>query len=97
MLDHEDLKWIAANVTELNRLLQQVARSTDQVRQHKAEGRSLEILGERLEQATKISQSLFDCVTSHIFFRCGQRRRTSPASPDRKNRDIARCPNPGHR
>jgi CheY-like chemotaxis protein len=67
MLDHEDLKWIAANVTELNRLLQQVARSTDQVRQHKAEGRSLEILGERVEQATKISQSLFDCVTSHIF------------------------------
>ena len=67
MLDHDDLKWIAANVTELNRLLQQVARSTDQVRQHKAEGRSLEILGEQVEQASKISQSLFDCVTSRIF------------------------------
>jgi CheY-like chemotaxis protein len=67
MLDHDDLKWIAANVTELNRLLQQVARLTDQVRQHKAEGRSLEILSEQVEQASKISQSLFDCVTSRIF------------------------------
>lgn len=67
MLDHDDLKWIAANVTELNRLLQQLARSTDQVRQHKAEGRSLEILSEHVEQASKISQSLFDCVTSRIF------------------------------
>ena len=67
MLDHDDLRWIAANVTELNRLLQQVARSTDQVSQHKAEGRSLEILGEQVDQASKISQSLFDCVTSRIF------------------------------
>jgi len=67
MIDHEDLKWIAANVTELNRLLQQVARCTDQVRQHRAEGRSLEILGEQVEQASKVSQSLFDCVTSRIF------------------------------
>lgn len=67
MLDHDDLKWIAANVTELDRLLQQVARSTDQVRRHKAEGRSLEILGEQVDQASKISQALFDCVTSRIF------------------------------
>ncbi len=88
MLDHDDLKWIAANVTELNRLLQQVARSTDQVRQHKAEGRSLEILGEQVEQAAKTSQALFDCVTSRIFSSVGgreepfdlvaSRRETSP-------------------
>ena len=71
MLDHDDLKWIAANVTELNRLLQQVARSTDQVRQHKAEGRSLEILAERVEQAAKTSQALFDCVTARIFSSAG--------------------------
>jgi CheY-like chemotaxis protein len=69
MLDHDDLKWFAANVTELNRLLQQVAHSTDQVRQHKAEGRSLEILGEQVEQASKISQSLFDCVTDCVTSR----------------------------
>ena len=71
MLDHDDLKWIAANVTELNRLLQQVARSTDQVLQHKAEGRSLEILGEQVEQASKTSQAIFDCVTSRIFSSAG--------------------------
>ena len=67
MFDHEDFNWIAANITELNRLLQQIAHTTHQVRQHKAEGRSLEILGEQVEQASKISQSLFDCVTSRSF------------------------------
>jgi CheY-like chemotaxis protein len=67
MFDHEDFNWIAANITELNRLLQQIAHTTHQVRQHKAEGRSLEILGEQVDQASKISQSLFDCVTSRSF------------------------------
>ena len=67
MLDHDDLKWIAANVTELNRILQQVARSTDQVQQHKAEGRSVEILAEQVAQASNLSQSIFDCVTARIF------------------------------
>ncbi len=67
MLDHDDLKWIAANVTELNRLLQQVARTADQIRQHRAEGQSIEILGEQVDQASKTSQALFDCVTARIF------------------------------
>lgn len=67
MFDHEDFNWIAANITELNRLLQQVAHTTHQVRQHKAEGRSLEILGEQVEQASRISRSLFECVTSQSF------------------------------
>ena len=67
MLDHDDLKWIAANVTELNRILQQAARTTEQIRQHRGEGRSLEILGEQVEQASKTSQALFDCVTSRIL------------------------------
>lgn len=71
MLDHDDLKWIAANVTELNRLLQQVERTTDQIRQHKGEGRSLEILGEQVEQASRTSQALFDCVTSRILSSAG--------------------------
>jgi CheY-like chemotaxis protein len=67
MLDHDDLKWIATNVSELNRLLQQVARTADQIRQHRGEGRSLEILGEQVDQASKTSQALFDCVTARIF------------------------------
>jgi CheY-like chemotaxis protein len=64
MLNDEDFKWIAANITELNRLLQQVAHTTHQVRQHKAEGRSLEILGEQVDRASRIAQSLFDCIAS---------------------------------
>jgi CheY-like chemotaxis protein len=67
MLDHDDLKWIATNVTELNRLLQQIARTSDLIRQHKGEGQSLDVLGEQVEHASKTSQALFDCVTSRIF------------------------------
>src|SRR5689334_7934873 len=66
MLDHDDLKWIATNVTELNRLLQQIARTSDQIRQHKGEG-SLDVLDEQVEHASKTSQALFDCVTARIF------------------------------
>jgi CheY-like chemotaxis protein len=67
MLDHDDLKWIAANVTELNRLLQQIARTSDQIRQHRGEGQSLDVLSEQVEHASKTSQALFDCVTARIF------------------------------
>src|SRR4051812_7184021 len=67
MLDHDDLKWIATNVTELNRLLQQIARTSDLIRQHKGEGQSLDVLGEQVEHASKTSQALFDCVTARIF------------------------------
>ena len=67
MLDHDDLKWIATNVTELNRLLHQIARTSDLIRQHKAEGQSLDVLDEQVEHATKMSQALFDCVTARIF------------------------------
>ncbi len=66
MLDHDDLKWMAANVAELNRLLQQIAHSTDKVRQHKAEGPSIEVLAEQVEKAAKTSRALFDCVSSRI-------------------------------
>lgn len=84
MFDHEDFNWIAANVTELNRLLQQVAHTTHQVRQHKAEGRSLEILGEQVEQASKISQSLFDCVASRSFTGAASRTGAPEQAPIKK-------------
>lgn len=71
MLDHADLKWIAATATELNRLLQLVSRSADQVRRQKGEGESLEALCEQVEQATKASQALFDRITSRILFGAG--------------------------
>lgn len=67
MLDHEDLKWIATTSTELNSMLQQVSRYADLARQHKGEHNYIELLGERVELASKTAQSLFDRVTSRIL------------------------------
>lgn len=67
MLDHEDLKWIATTSTELNSMLQQISRYADLARQHKGEYNYIEMLGERVELATKTAQSLFDRVTSRIL------------------------------
>src|SRR3712207_2055666 len=67
MLDHEDLKWIATTSTELNSMLQQVSRYADLARQHKGEYNYIEMLGERVELASKTTQALFDRVTSAIL------------------------------
>ena len=67
MLDHEDLKWIATTSTELNSMLQQISRYSDLARQHKGEYNYIEMLGERVELASKTAQSLFDRVTSKIL------------------------------
>ncbi len=66
MLDQEDLKWLAANTTELNRLLQQVSRSSEQARQHK-EDKYLELLGEEVALAARTSQAVFDRITARIM------------------------------
>ncbi len=67
MLDHDDLKWIAANATELNRALQQVSRYSDQLRQKESCGESLQLLTQEVEQASRTSQALFDRITARIF------------------------------
>jgi CheY-like chemotaxis protein len=67
MLDHEDLKWIATTSTELNSMLQQISRYADLARQHKGEYNYIEMLGERVELASKTAQSLFDRITSRIL------------------------------
>ena len=67
MLDQEDLKWIATTSTELNSMLQQISRYADLARQHKGEYNYIEMLGERVELATKTAQSLFDRITSRIL------------------------------
>ncbi len=67
MLDHEDLKWIASASTELNAMLQQIARYSDLARQHKGEYNYIDLLGGRVEAASKTAQSLFDRVTSKIL------------------------------
>src|SRR5204862_2194911 len=79
MLDHDDLKWIAATSTELNTMLQQISRYADLARQHKGEYNYIEMLGERVELASKTAQQLFDHVTSRIL---EGRTPKSKAAPD---------------
>src|SRR5712692_9401512 len=67
MLDHEDLKWIATTSTDLNSIVQQIARYADLARRHKGEHNYIDLLGERVELASKTAQALFDRVTSKIL------------------------------
>lgn len=78
MLDHEDLKWIAATSTELNTMLQQISRYSDLARQHKGEYNYIEMLGERVELASKTAQSLFDRVTSRILEGSAAKTKSAP-------------------
>jgi CheY-like chemotaxis protein len=78
MLDHEDLKWIATTSTELNSMLQQISRYADLARQHKGEYNYIEMLGERVEQASKTAQDLFDHVTSRILEGSTAKAKASP-------------------
>jgi CheY-like chemotaxis protein len=79
MLDHEDLKWIATTSTDLNSVLQQIARYCDLARRHKGEYNYIDLLSERVELATKTSQALFDKVTSNILAKTTGK--TKPPSP----------------
>jgi len=67
MLDQDDLKWIAGTSTKLNSILQQVSRYADLARRHRGEHNYIDLLGERVELASKTAQSLFDRVTSKIL------------------------------
>jgi CheY-like chemotaxis protein len=81
MLDHDDLKWIATTSTELNSMLQQIARYADLARQHKGEYNYIEMLGERVGLAAKTAQELFDRVTSRILE--GTTAKTKAPDPSR--------------
>ncbi len=80
MLDHEDLKWIATTSTELNSILHQVSRYADLARRHRAEHNYIDLLGERVELASKTAQSLFDHVTSKIL--AGATRKSASKSKE---------------
>jgi CheY-like chemotaxis protein len=67
MLNNEDLKWLATTSTDLNAMLQQIARYSDLARQHKGEYNYVTMLGERVENAARAAQSIFDRVTSKIL------------------------------
>lgn len=79
MLDHNDLKWIASTSTDLNSILQQIARYCDLARRHKGEHNYIDLLGERVELATKTAQGLFDRVTSQIL--AGATSKVKPPMP----------------
>ena len=81
MLDHDDLKWIAATSTELNSILQQIARYSDLARRHKGEHNYIDLLGERVELASKTAQALFDRVTSQILTKTTGKTAARPPSP----------------
>jgi CheY-like chemotaxis protein len=67
MLEHEDLKWIAGTCTELNSVLQQIARYADLARRHKGEHHYVDLLVQRVDLAGRTAQALFDRVTSTIL------------------------------
>jgi CheY-like chemotaxis protein len=82
MLDRDDLKWITTTSTELNTMLQQISRYADLARQHKGEYNYIEMLGERVELASKTAQSLFDRITSRILEGSAPKTK-SPPDPSR--------------
>ena len=73
MLDQQDLKWVATTSTELNSILQQVARYCDLARRHKGEHSYIELMAERVELASKTAQALFDKVTTQILVRATEK------------------------
>jgi CheY-like chemotaxis protein len=91
MLDQEDLKWIAATSTDLNSILQQVSRYADLARRHRGEHNYIDLLGERVELASKTAQSLFDRVTSKIL--AGAARKTAAARKSEAGFQVMPPPN----
>jgi CheY-like chemotaxis protein len=94
MLDQEDLKWIASTSTELNSILQQVSRYADLARRHKGEHNYIDLLGERVELATKTSQQLFDRVTSKIL--AGAQKKTAAARRSETGFTVVPSPDETH-
>jgi CheY-like chemotaxis protein len=93
MLDHDDLKWIATTSTELNSLLQQISRYSDLAQQHKGEHNYIDMLGERVETASKTAQALFDRVTTAILE--GSATRKPPAREAAGRPSFSVLPPPG--
>jgi CheY-like chemotaxis protein len=68
MLHQDDLKWIAKTSTELNTVLQQIARYAELVKRNKGSDHEyLDQLNQQVEIASKSAQALFNRVTSKIF------------------------------
>jgi CheY-like chemotaxis protein len=66
MLHQDDLKWIAKTSTELNTVLQQIARYADLMKRHKGDD-YIDQLNQQVEIAAQSAQALFNRVTSKIL------------------------------
>src|SRR5438093_6353241 len=77
MLHQDDLKWIAKTSTELNTVLQQIARYADLMKRHKGDD-YIDQLSQQVEIATQSAQALFNRVTSKIL---ENTKTQSPSSP----------------
>src|SRR2546426_6311810 len=67
MLHQDVLKWIAKTSTELNTVLQQIARYADLAKRHKGDHDYIEQLNQQVEIASQSAQALFNRVTSKIL------------------------------
>jgi CheY-like chemotaxis protein len=67
MLHQDDLKWIAKTATELNTVLQQIARYAQLAKRHKGDHDYIDQLNQQVEIASRSAQALFNRVTSKIL------------------------------
>lgn len=68
MLHQDDLKWIAKTSTELNTVLQQIARYAELAKRHKTGDHDyIDQLNRQVEIACQSAQALFNRVTSKIL------------------------------
>ena len=67
MLHQDDLKWIAKTSTELNTVLQQIARYADLAKRQKGDHDYIDQLSQQVEIATQAAQALLNRVMSMIL------------------------------
>ncbi len=67
MLHQADLKWIAKTSTELNTVLQQIARYADLAKRQKGDHDYIDQLNQQVEIATQAAQALLNRVMSMIL------------------------------
>jgi CheY-like chemotaxis protein len=81
MLDHEDMKWLAATTTALNGFLQKATRQVEMARLCKDGGENFDALNEQIELASRASQAIFDRITTRILARTAGGVRPGEATP----------------
>lgn len=67
MLQQDDLKWIAKTSTELNTVLQQIARYAELAKRHRGDHDYIDQINQQVEIASQSAQALFNRVTSKIL------------------------------